>query len=51
MKILVNTTALKIQMIISQSMIEQNTISETQTLEKDNFVDILIDLCFSEAGL
>ena len=40
MKILVNTTALTTQMIISQSMVEKYMISETQTLDKDNIVSI-----------
>ena len=44
MKILVNTTALKTHMIISPNMMEQDMISETQTLE---IVCILIYLCFS----
>ena len=44
MKTLVTTTALKTQMIISQSMMEEDTISKTQTLEKDDIVFILIYL-------
>ena len=44
MKTLVTATALKTQMIISQSMMEEDTISETQTLEKDDIVFILIYL-------
>ena len=51
MKILVNTTALKTQMIISQSIMESYTISETSTLEKDDIISIVIYLCFSEADL
>ena len=50
MKILVNTIALKTQMIISQSMREY-TISETLTLNKVDIVFILIYLCFLEADL
>lgn len=48
MKILVNARALKTQIIISQSMMDQDTVSETQTLEKDNIVFIYAYLCFSE---
>ena len=33
MKILVSTTALKTQIIISESMMEEDMIGETQTLE------------------
>ena len=33
-------------MIISESMMEQNTIRETQTLEKDNILSTLIYLLF-----
>ena len=40
MKILVNTIALKTQMIISHSMMEQYMISETQALEKDDTVSL-----------
>ena len=49
--LLVNKTALKTQMIISYSMIEWDTTSETETLEEDNTVSILMYLCFSEADL
>ena len=44
MKTVVTTAALKTQIIISQSMMEEDTISETQTLEKDDIVFILIYL-------
>ena len=51
MKIIVNTTALKTKVVICQNMMEQYTISETQTLEKDNIVSISSYLCFLEADL
>ena len=51
MKILVNTTALKTQMIICQSMMEKYTISETKILEKDDMVSILTYLYFWEVEL
>ena len=47
MEILVFATALKTQMIISQSMMEYDTIIEIETLEKDN----AIYLCYSEVNL
>ena len=51
MKIIVNTTALKTKVVISQNMMEQYTISETQTLEKDNIASISSYLCFLEMDL
>ena len=41
---------MKIPVIISQVM-EQSTITETQTVEKDDIASILIYLCFSETDL
>ena len=37
-------------MIISESMMEQNTIRETQTLEKDNILSTLIYLLFRDGS-
>ena len=51
MKIIVNTTALKTKVVISQNMMEQYIISETQTLEKDNIASISSYLCFLETDL
>ena len=48
MKILVNAIVSITQVIISQSMMEKDKISETQTLEKCNRVSILINLCSLE---
>ena len=39
-KKLTNTTALKTQMIISRSLMEWDTITETRTMEKDDVVSI-----------
>ena len=49
--ILFNTTALILWMIISLAIMEYDATSETQTLEKNGTVSILIYLCFSEAEL
>ena len=49
--ILVNTTPLKTQMVISQSMIKWDMVTETQTLEKDGIVSISIYLYISEADI
>ena len=38
-------------MVISQSLMKKDSISETQTLEKDDIVSILIYLCFLEVDL
>ena len=38
-------------MIISLAIMEYDATSETQTLEKNGTVSILIYLCFSEAEL
>ena len=51
MTILANTTPLKTQMVISQSMIEWDMVTETQTLEKDGIVSISIYLYISEVDI
>ena len=51
MKVLVNTTALKTQIIISQSLMKSDTTSDTEILGKDGTVSTLIYACFSKVDL